>query len=42
MRILSIEKFRTSDRFVLEAGERFWIYKYKSVKVQVCNTINMA
>ena len=42
MRILSREKFRTSDRFVLEAGERFWIDRYKSVKVQGCNTMNMA
>ena len=34
MKILPIEKVRSSDRFVLEARERYWINKYNSVKVK--------
>ena len=31
MRMLPIEKVRSSDPFVLEARERYWIQKYQSV-----------
>ena len=39
MRVLPIEKVRSSDRFVVEAREKFWIEKYDAVKLGEVNTI---
>ena len=39
MRILPIEKVRSSDRFVLEARESYWINKYSSMKTLTVNTV---
>ena len=32
MRVVPIEKVRSSDKMILEARESFWIQKYKAVK----------
>ena len=39
MRVLPIEKVRSSDPFVLEARERYWIQKYQSVKDQAVDVV---
>ena len=39
MRILPIEKVRSSDPFVLEARERYWINKYESLKNQAVDVV---
>ena len=39
MRVLPIEKVRSSERFVLEARESYWISKYNSVKALPVNTM---
>ena len=39
MRVLPIEKVRSSDRFVLEARESYWINKYNSVKALPVDTM---
>ena len=39
MRILPIEKVRSSDRFVLEARESYWISRYNSVKALSVDTV---
>ena len=39
MVVLPVEKVRSKDRFVLEARERFWIDKYKTVKRNDSNVI---
>ena len=39
MRVLPIEKVRSSEPFVLEARERYWIQKYQSVKDQAVDVV---
>ena len=39
MVFLPIEKVRSSDKFVMEAREAFWIKKYEAVKMGEVNQI---
>ena len=39
MRVLPIEKVRSSERFVLEARESYWVNKYNSVKALPVDTM---
>ena len=39
MSMLQIEQVRSSDPFVLEARERYWIQKYQSVKNQAVDVV---
>ena len=39
MKVLPIEKVRSSDRFVLEARESYWVSKYNSLKALPVDTM---